>query len=108
VSRKRVVPRELARRDVEAAIDFYIREAGPGVALGFIDALQSAYRTIAEHPSAGSPRYAHELTIPGLRSRALKNYPYLVFYVDRNDHIDIWRVLHSRRDIPTRMREAER
>ena len=44
VSRKRVVPRELARRDVEAAIDFYISEAGPDIALGFIDALQSAYR----------------------------------------------------------------
>lgn len=108
MSRKRVVPRELARRDVEAAIDFYISEAGPDIALGFIDALQSAYRAIAERPSAGSPCYAHELAIPGLRSRALKNYPYLVFCAERDDHIDIWRVLHSRRDIPTRMREAGR
>jgi toxin ParE1/3/4 len=39
VSRKRVVPREFARRDVDAAIDFYIREAGPDIALGFINAL---------------------------------------------------------------------
>jgi hypothetical protein len=27
-------------------------------------------------------------------------YPYLVFYVERSDHIDIWRVLHGQRDIP--------
>ncbi len=108
MNRKRVVPRKLARRDVEAAIDLYLGEAGPNIALGFIDALQSAYRAIAERPSVGSPRYAHELAIPGLRSRALKNYPYLVFYAECVDHIDIWRVLHSRRDMPTRMREAER
>jgi toxin ParE1/3/4 len=108
VRRKRVVSRELARRDVETAIDFSIREAGADVALGFVDALASAYRTIAEGPSAGSPRYAHELAIPGLRSRPLKPYPYLVFYVERDDHIDVWRVLHSRRDIRAHMQEAQR
>jgi toxin ParE1/3/4 len=79
----------------------------PDIALGLIDALQSAYRVVAERPSAGSPRYTHELAIPGLRSRTLKNYPYLVFYVERDNRIDIWRSLHSRRDIPGRVREAE-
>jgi toxin ParE1/3/4 len=102
---KQVIPRELARRDVEAALDHYIREAGPIVALRFIDALQSVYRTIGERPSLGSPRYAHELAIPGLRNRALMRYPYQVFYIERDDHIDVWRVLHSRRDIPSRMQE---
>jgi plasmid stabilization system protein ParE len=41
VSRKPVIPRELARRDVEAAIDHYTREAGLQIALGFIDALRT-------------------------------------------------------------------
>ena len=108
MSRKRVVLRELARRDVEAAIDSYVRDADPDIALGFIEALESAYQKIVESPSAGPPRYAHEFAIPGLRSRALKNYPYLVFYIDRDDHIDVWRVVHSRRDIPARMQAAER
>ena len=107
MSRKPVLPRELARRDVEAAVDHYLREAGPDVALGFIDALQSAYRAIADHPAAGSPRYAHELALPGLRSRALKRYPYLVFYIDRDDHVDVWRVLYAERDIPAWMQEPE-
>ena len=108
MSRKPVLPRALARRDVEAAIDHYIREAGPDVALGFIDALQAAYRAIADRPAAGSPRYAHELALPGLRSRELKRYPYLVFYIERDDHIDVWRVLHARRDIPAWMQEPGR
>jgi len=102
---KRVVPRDLARRDVDAAIDFYLGEAGPEVASDFIEALQRVYRDIAVHPALGSPRYAHELALPGSRSWALKGFPYLVFYVEREDHIGVLRVLHARRDIPSRMRE---
>src|SRR5262249_14715810 len=102
-----VVPRELALRDVEAAVDYYTRDVGPAIALGFIDALQAVYHAIANHPATGSPRYAHELTIPGLRTRRLKRYPYLVFYVARDDHIAAWRVLHAQRDIPAWMREPE-
>jgi len=108
VSRKRVLPRQIARRDVEAAVDHYSREAGPDIALGFIDALETAYEAIAGHPAAGSPRYAHELGLPGLRTRALKRFPYLVFYVERDDQIDVWRVLHAQRDIPAWMQEPER
>jgi toxin ParE1/3/4 len=92
---------------VEAAVDYYVREAGADVAIGFIDALQAAYRFIADHPAAGSPRYADVLGLPGLRSRILRRYPYLVFYVERDDHIDVWRVLEAHRDIPVWMREPE-
>jgi toxin ParE1/3/4 len=108
VSTKPVLPRDLARQDVETTVDYYLREAGTNVALGFIEALRAAYRTIANHPAAGSSRYAHELAIPGLRSRRLRRYPYLVFYVEREDHIDVWRVLHAQRNIPARMQEPER
>jgi len=38
--------------------------------------------------------------LPGLRFWPLQRYPYLVFYIELADHIDIWRVLHSQRDIP--------
>jgi toxin ParE1/3/4 len=107
VSKKPVRPREAARQDVEAAVDYYAREAGADVAIGFIDSLQVAYRFIGDHPAAGSPRYANELGLPGLRSSILKRYPYIVFYVERDDHIDVWRVLHAHRDIPVWMQETE-
>jgi toxin ParE1/3/4 len=107
VSGKRVLPRQIARRDVENAVDHYIREAGPDITLGFIDALEAAYEAIAKHPAARSPRYAHELGLPGLRVRALKRFPHLVFYVERDDHIDVWRVLHAQCDIPAWMQESE-
>lgn len=108
MSKKPVLPRRLARRDVEAAVDYYSREARPDVALGFIDALERVYRMISTHPRAGSPRYAHELALPGLRVRGLMHYPYLVFYIERDDHIDIWRVLHAQRDIPSWMQDPAR
>jgi plasmid stabilization system protein ParE len=56
---------------------------------------------------AGASRYAYELDIPGLRRWPLRRFPYLIFYMEQADHIDVWRVLHGRRDIPALMREPE-
>lgn len=102
---KPVAPREQAHRDVEDAVAHVLAEGAETAALGFIDALEDAYRHIGRHPASGSPRYAHALNLPGLRSWPLTRYPYLVFYVERSDHVDVWRVLHGQRDIPAWMQE---
>jgi toxin ParE1/3/4 len=103
VTFKPVVPRAAARADVDNAIDHYLAEAGPEVALGFIDALERAYAAIGELPGIGSPRWAHELNLPGLRSWRIQGYPWLVFYVEGEANIDVWRVLHAKLDIPAWM-----
>jgi toxin ParE1/3/4 len=90
---------------VDDAVDYYV--SAQQAALAFIDALRAAYTHIGRHPATGSPRYAHELSLPGLRSWPLKRYPYLVFYVERADHADVWRVLNEQRDIPVSMRDPE-
>jgi toxin ParE1/3/4 len=100
VKPKPLLPRESASRDVEDAVDYYLNEADEQIALGFIEALEQAYLHIASQPASGSPRYAHELNLPGLRSWPMQRYPYLIFYVELPNHIDIWRVLHGQRDIP--------
>jgi toxin ParE1/3/4 len=104
---KRVVPRTQARTDADQAIELYLAEAGPNVALGFIDALEQAYSFIGENPAAGSPRWAHELNLPGLPSCRLRDYPWLMFYMERDDHVDVWRILHAKRDIPAWMNDAD-
>ena len=101
---KPVVPRATANRDVDLAIDYYLSEGSTAAALGFINELEKAYRHIARAPSGGSARYAHELNLQGLRFWPLRRYPHLVFYVERVDHIDVWRVLHRERDIPETLR----
>ena len=107
MSVRAVVLRALARRDVDEAIDHYLSEAGEEAALGFIDDLERVFSHVAHRPAAGSSRYAHELDLPGLKSWSLKRYPYLVFYTEREDSVDVWRVLHGKRDVPARMREPD-
>ncbi|MCC6610393.1 MAG: type II toxin-antitoxin system RelE/ParE family toxin [Burkholderiales bacterium] len=104
---KPAVLRERAGRDVQEAIDYYLGEGAPQAASGFVDALEQALQHIEHHAATGSPRYAHELDLPGLRCWQLKGYPYLVFYVERDDHVDVWRVLHASCDIPAWMEPSE-
>jgi toxin ParE1/3/4 len=52
-------------------------------------------------------RRTRQLNLPGLRFCPLKKYPHLVSYLERSDHIDVWRVLHGQRDIPASMREPD-
>lgn len=100
MSAKPVVARALAAQDIDDAIAYYLAESAPAAALGFIDALEQAYTHLGRQPATGSPRYAHALDVPGLRCWPLTRYPYLVFYIEGAHHIDVWRVLHSQRDIP--------
>ena len=104
---KPVVPRELAHRDVDGAVAWYLQEAGADIALAFVAALERAYAAIGERPGTGSPRYAHELDLPGLRHRKLPRFPWLVLYMEREEYIDVWRVLDARRDIPAWLAEPE-
>jgi toxin ParE1/3/4 len=107
MSVKPVVPRDRANRDVDDAITYYLKELAGEAALGLVDALEDAYGLLGRHPAIGSSRYAHELGIPGLRSWSLPRFPYVVFYVEREDHIDVWRVLHGHGDIPALMQEPD-
>ena len=100
---KPLVPRAAASQDVDAALDWYLAEAGEQVALGFIEALERSYAHIARYPASGSPRYAHALNIARLQSWGLDQYPYVVFYLERDTYVDVWRVLHGQRDIPAWM-----
>lgn len=102
---KPVVLRAAARRDVDEAVAHYQGQGGDDVALGFIDSLEAAIQHIGANPETGSPRFGQELHLAGLRSWALKRYPYLVFYLMGSEHIDVWRILHDRRDIPAWMRK---
>ena len=105
MTQKPVVLRGRARHDIDEAIVHYSSMATAAVALAFIDALEDAFRQMADHPASGSPRYADKLILPGLRACVVKGFPYLVFYVERENDIDVWRVLHAARDIPAWLRE---
>ena len=103
---KPLIRRTRADADVTEAIDHYLVESRTA-AIRFVDALEAAYEHIRRAAATGSPRYAHELNLPGLRFWPCKRFPYLVFYVERDDSIEVWRVLHSSRDIPHWLQDAD-
>jgi toxin ParE1/3/4 len=107
VTGKPVIRRAQVDLDVLEVVEQYFTEGAEEAALRFVDELERACRAIGRHPAAGSPRYGHELDLPGLRSRKVGRFPYLVFYLELPDHVDVWRILHEQRDIPAWMHAPE-
>ena len=105
---KPVIPREQANRDIDETLGHCLSEGAEAAALAFIDTLEQACAHIARHPATGSIGSAHELNLPGLRFWPLKHFPYLVFYVENESHIDVWRVLHGKRDIPAWLQDDDK
>ena len=105
MSPKPVVYRQRTRRDIDEAKERYLSEASAAVALRFLDALDLAFERMGEHPASGSPRYASVLGIPGLRSWNVTGFPYLVFAVEEEAAVNVWRVLHAASDIPAWLQE---
>ena len=103
---KPVLRRAQSRLDVEAASDFYEAEAGPAVAERLLAAVQQTHEAIGRHPRAGSTRFGRDTGVAGLRSRRVPRFPYLVFYVELPDAVEVWRVLHDKSDIPHQLREG--
>jgi toxin ParE1/3/4 len=92
--------RSLAATDITNAIDSYRSEGGDNLALGFIDAVEHAIDQIRRSPRTGSLQFSYEVGVPELRARKLTRFPFVIFYVPRDEYIDVWRVPHGRRDIP--------
>jgi toxin ParE1/3/4 len=102
-----VILRARALEDVEQALDHLLGEGAAHAALSFVDALETAQQQIARQPGIGSTRHSHELGIPSLRSWALNKHPYLIFYARHETHLDVWRVLHQRRDLAAWLTQPE-
>ncbi len=99
--------RRAAADDVDAALDYDLTEAGPEVAQRFVSAVERATGSIGRSPHSGSLRFAYELEVPDLRSWPVTRFPYLIFFVEHPAHIDVWRILHTRRDIPATLSDTQ-
>jgi toxin ParE1/3/4 len=91
--------RDRANLDVQQSVDWLIKDSGKEVADSFIDELETQISTISRMPQSGSSRFAVELGNPDLRFQVMLRHHHLIFYVDTPSHIDIIRVLDSRRDL---------
>lgn len=104
---KRVRLRQLAAADLDDASEYYREEASEQTALDFIDTVARSIKRIGRSPHVGSLQFAYELAIPDLRAWPLQRFPYIVFYVVTDEEIDVWRILHNRRDLPATLTPPE-
>ena len=92
-----LVRQERADLNAEQVPDYYLVEAQHMV-FGFLDAIEKSFAHIQRHHGTGSLRYAHAQGIPELRFWVCQWFPQMEFYVERDDHIALIRVLHDSRD----------
>jgi toxin ParE1/3/4 len=100
---KRIQRRKRATADLSEALAYYFEAAGPDLAERFLLAYEAAVAHVARHPGTGSRRYAKLIKNAELRFWTLKPFPYAVFYLERDDVIDVLRVLHQAQDIPAHL-----
>jgi toxin ParE1/3/4 len=94
----RLTPR--ADSDIDACFA-WIAKDNPVAGLRFLDAIELTCNTLSRMPGIGSPRYAEIPLVQGVRMLAIKDFEnYLLFYLEREDCVDVIRVLHGARDIP--------
>jgi len=89
-----------AVEDLEAAVDWYLQEAGAAVAEQFLDAVATVMNQLRRFPQLGSPRWEQMLRLPGLRATLIEGFPHVVFHVGDEHGVEVLRVLHERRDLP--------
>lgn len=105
---KSILPHRHAVDDVLDVVDYYREHAGTPLAENFSLEVDQALERLIHHPNIGSPRLALDLDIEGIKSWALKRFPHQIFYEIQDDHIELWRILHPRRDITQAMLSRQR
>jgi toxin ParE1/3/4 len=96
---KPAILRPQAWRDREAEIRYYRKEAGSRVAVRLVSATDKALDQIELEPGIGSPVLGDVLGIPGMRTWKVTKFPLLWFHFERDDHLDVARLLGERQDI---------
>lgn len=91
----------MAERDLIDATHWYIGRGGVALGAKAFDAARGALEPIERMPGLGSPRLGNECDLPGLRQWGVGGFPMSWFYFERDDHLDVVRLLGERQDIAT-------
>ena len=95
---RRIVRRREARSDV-ISIASYIAEDSSAAGRRFMDAVEQAYKRLANMPRIGVEQAVRNSGLIGLRRLSVPGFrSFLIFYLPHDDGIEIVRVLHGARD----------
>src|SRR5436190_882799 len=94
-----IIVHDEARFDV-IEIAYYIAEDSLDAADRFVDAIDAAYKRLADLPGIGTTRAYGNPKLAGLRMWRVPGFKtYLIFYRATDSELHVIRVLHGRRDI---------
>ena len=96
---KPAVLRPQALRDQQGEVRYYRKEGGARLAVKVAKATNETLDQVELEPGMGSPRLGKVLGIPGLRTWRVGKYPLLWCYFEREDHLDVVRLLGERQDL---------
>ena len=96
---KPAVLRPQSLRDQQGEVRYYRKEGGARLAVKVAKATNEALDQVELEPGMGSPRLGKLLGIPGLRTWRVGKFPLVWCYFEREDHLDVVRLLGDRQDI---------
>ena len=96
---KRIVITPKASLDIDEYF-VYIAQQNPDTALLFFDSVRETFAQLARMPGMASRYPVENLRLQGLRKWAVKGFKkYLIFYFERDDSIEVVRILYAGQDI---------
>ena len=96
---KPAVLRPQALRDQQGEVRYYRKEGGARLAVKVAKATNETLDQVELEPGMGSPRLGKLLGIPGLRTWRVGKFPLVWCYFEREDHLDVVRLLGERQDL---------
>ena len=91
--------------DVAAQAHYLASAASRAVALRFLNDFDAALVRLREFPRIGTLWPSDNPELQGLRRLQMRTFPVSIFYLDREPHVEIVRVLHGNRDLPALLDE---
>ena len=95
------VIRPAARDDIIRQFRYYLLEQNvPGMALRFVDAVETSIAYICRMPEIGAPKQLRNTALRKLRSWPAKDFEDIrIYYIAEEDLLRVVRLLHGKRDI---------
>ena len=88
---RRVILRERAQNDLRSVFRWY-ESHRQGLGEAFLAAVQKRLEAIATFPNA------HRVVYRRVRRAVVSRFPYLIFYVAKDDRVDVLAILHHARN----------
>ena len=88
--------RPRARADRRAEVVYYRKEAGAKVAAKPVEAMSKALAELELNPAIGSPTLGKAIGVEGLRTWRIDGFPLSFWYFERDDHVNVARLIGHR------------